>query len=184
MRNVQMKLVRSLVMVGVGAALVSTGGGCATMGTSATAMTPAEAEQVASEECVGVPAKEREQGLMAYRDSIAGTRVLKEDVQVGKAKFTHDRGVVISLRAQQGMSAPWIGRVAACHIALVAAAGGPANGAATDPLVVPGATVRVDEAFDGFVVSVRVPDDASASETLRRAQALMTGPSGPATAQR
>jgi hypothetical protein len=184
MRNGQMKVVRSLVMVGFGAALSSAGVGCATAGAGSAVMTPAEAEQVASEECVGVPAKEREEGLLAYRDSIAGTRPLKEDVQVGKVKFSHERGVVISLRARQGMSAPWLGRVSACHIALVAAAGGQASGAANDPLLVPGVTVRVEEAYDGFVVSVRVPDDAAATETLRRAQALLTGPSGPATAQK
>lgn len=177
-------LIRALVMVGFGAVLASTGFGCAMTEGSPAVMTPAEAEQVASEECVGVPATERDQGLLAYRDSIVGTRPLKEDVQIGKAKFTHDRGVLISLRAQPGMSAPWLGRVAACHIALVAAAGGPANGAANDPLLVPGATVRIEETYDGFVVSVRVPDDAAATETLRRAQALLTGPSGPATARR
>lgn len=183
MRTVRMSLVRSVMVVGFGAALASAGGGCATTGGGSAAMTPAEAEQVASEECVGVPAQEREQGLMAYRDSIAGTRVLTENVHVGKATFSHARGVVIALRAQPGMSAPWLGRVASCHIALTAAAGGPANGGPTDPLLVPGATVRVEDAFDGFVVSVRVPDDVSAAETLRRAQALLAGPSGPVTAE-
>ena len=49
-------------------------------------MTPGEAEQVVSEECVGVPTKERELGLLAYRDAIAGQRTLKEDVQSARPR--------------------------------------------------------------------------------------------------
>jgi hypothetical protein len=54
---------------------------------------------------------------------------------------------------------------------------------ANDPLLVPGATVRVEEAATGYLVSVRVPGDDAASEVMRRAQALLTGSSGPAFAQ-
>jgi hypothetical protein len=173
---------RSLVMVGFGAALASTGG-CATMSGGSAAMTPAEAEQVASEECSGVPQNERDMGLLAYRDSISGTRALVEKTHVGKSEVSRERGIVMFVRAKPGMSAPWLGRIASCHIALEAA-GGSGSAGNTDPQLVPGATVRVEEAFDGYVVSIRVPDDAASSEALRRAQAFLTGPSGPATAQR
>ena len=184
MRYLKVSLVRILVLTGIGA-LVSTTAGCASVAGSSTgtAMTPAQAAQVADNECSGIPAKERELGILAYRDAIGGARPLKETTQVGKVQFSHERGVVIAVRAQPGMSAPWLQRVATCHIALAAAGRGVTSPGAADPLLVPGATVRVEEADTGFIVSVRVPDDTSASEISRRTQALLTGPSGPATAE-
>jgi len=184
MRYVKTSFVKVLLMAGVGG-LVAYAGGCATVpgGSTGVAMTPAQAAQIADQECAGIPAKERELGIMAYRDSIGGVRPLKEKTHVGKWEYTHDRGVEIAVRAQPGMSAPWLERVATCHIALVTAGRAEANASAADPLLVAGATVRVDEADTGFVVSVRVPDDASDSEILRRTQALLSGPSGPATAE-
>jgi hypothetical protein len=146
-------------------------------------MTPAQAAEVAENSCGGVPAQERDLGIMAYRDAFAGVRALNESEQVGKMKLERNRGVVITLRAQPGMSAPWLGRVASCHMALAAAGREVSGTSGTDPLLVPGAAVRVDETTTGFAVSVRVPNGAAASETLRRAQALLAGPSGPATAE-
>lgn len=177
-------VVRVAMMTCVGAALASTMG-CATTagGSSAGAMSLAEAAQIADQDCPGIPAKERELGILAYRDAIGGTQPLKESSQVGKVKFFHDRGVVIFVRAQPGMTAPWLDRVASCHIALAAAGRGVSGAGANDPLLVPGATVRVEEAATGYLVSVRVPGDDAASEVMRRAQALLTGSSGPAFAQ-
>lgn len=184
MRDLRSNLVRLLVMTGLGGTLVSSASGCATTagGSSPTAMTPAQAAQLADEECIGIPAKERDLGLLAYRDAIGGARPLKERTRVGKMELTRDRGVVIAVRAQPGMTAPWLERVAMCHIAQTSA-GRSAIPIESDPLLVSGATVRVEEADTGFIVSVRVPDDATASEVSRRAQALLTGPSGPATAE-
>jgi hypothetical protein len=184
MRYVKTSFVKVALMTGIGA-LVTAAGGCATVpgGSTGAAMTPAQAAQVADQECAGIPAKERELGIMAYRDSIGGVRPLKEKTRVGKWEYSHDRGVEIAVRAQPGMSAPWLERVATCHIALATAGRSEATSNGTDPLLVPGATVRVDEADTGFIVSVRVPDDASDSEISRRTQALLSGPSGPATAE-
>lgn len=177
MRNVKMDLARFLVTTSIGAA--STVTGCATSG----AMTPAQARQVAGEECVGMPPKEREFGLLAYRDAIASVQTLKESEQIGKVKFIRDRGVMIALRAQPGMSAPWLGRVASCHMALAPSRGSVSSSSETDPLLVPGAAVRIEEAANGYLVSVRVPDGAAAEEALRRARGLLATQSGPATAQ-
>ncbi len=172
-----------LVVASLGGALLSATGGCATTATSPSAMTPAETAQVAERECAGVPTKERELGILAYRDVIGGAGTLKETSQVGKVQFSHDRGVDITVRAQPGMTAPWLERVASCHIAAAASGRGtPATGA-MDPLLVPGASVRVQETSMGYIVSVRVRDDASASEVSHRTQALLSGPSGPAMAQ-
>lgn len=181
----KLNLGKFLKMTGVGTTLVLALNGCATTagGASVASMTPGQAAQVADEDCVGVPAKERELGIMAYRDSFNGVQALNESEQVGKMKFAKNRGVVIALRAQPGMSAPWLGRVASCHMALAAAGRDVSSASGTDPLLVPGAAVRVDETATGFIVSVKVQNGDAASETLRRAQALLTGPSGPATAE-
>jgi hypothetical protein len=185
MRNLRSNLVKLLVMTGLGGALVSSASGCATTagGSSPTAMTPAQAAQRADEECIGIPAKERDLGIFAYRDAIGGARPLKESTHVGKVEFSRDRGVVIAVRAQPGMTAPWLERVAMCHIAQAGVGRGAANPVESDALLVAGATVRVEEADTGFIVSVRAPDDATASEVSRRVQALVTGPSGAATAE-
>ena len=181
MTHVRMTLVKMVATTGLGAAIMS-GSACATTAQPVSAMSPADAALVADQDCVGVPQKEREQGILAYRDAIAGTSTLKEAQQVGKVKFEHDRGVVIALRAQQGMSVPWLNRVASCHMALAAAGRGASVGN-DDPLLVKGASVTVEEAGTGFIVSIRVPNDEANSDVARRSYALMTGVAGPATAQ-
>src|SRR5664279_5366492 len=184
MRYVETSVVKVLLMAGVGA-LTAVAGGCATLpgGSTGAAMTPAQNAQFADQQCAGIPAKERELGILAYRDAIAGSRPLKEKTHVGKYETSHDRGVEIAVRAQPGMSAPWLERVATCHIALATAGRAAADLNATDPLLVAGATVRVEGAETGFIVSVRVPDEASVSEISRRTQGLLSGPSGPATVE-
>jgi hypothetical protein len=182
MERVTTNLVRLLVMTGVGAMLTSTG--CATTeGDSAGAISPARAAQLAEDDCSGIPAKEREQGILAYREAMSAAQPLKESQLVGKTKIFHTRGVVFAVRAEPGMTAPWLERVAACHIDLSTSGQLASNAGATDPLLVPGTTVRVEEAAMGYVVSVRVPNDDAASEVTRRAQAFLTGPTGPAMAQ-
>lgn len=181
MERVTTNLVKVLVMTGVGALLTSTG--CATTGGDSSAgMSPARAAQLAEDDCSGIPAKERELGILAYRDAMSASQPLKESEQVGKTKIYRNRGVVFGVRAQPGMTAPWLERIASCHIEL-AAAGRLATTGATDPLLVPGTTVRVEEAGTGYLISVRVPNDDSASEVTRRMQAFSTGPTGPAMAQ-
>jgi hypothetical protein len=146
-------------------------------------MSPTQAAQLAENDCSGVPAKERELGILAYRESIGAAQPLKESEQVGKTKIFHTRGVVFGVRAQPGMTGPWLERVASCHIELAAAGQLASNTASADPLLVPGTTVRVEEAGTGYLVSVRAPNADAASEVTRRTQALLTGPSGPAMAQ-
>lgn len=184
MRNVKSNLVRYLVTAGMGGALLSGVGGCATTTGGPSAMSPVQAAQIADHECLGIPAKARDLGILAYRDAIGGVETLKETEQVGKVKFSRNRGVDIAVRAQPGMTAPWLERVASCHIAAAASGRGASSSSGMDPLLVPGATIRVQEASSGYIVSVRVPDDVSASEVSHRTQALLTGSSDPAMAQK
>jgi len=177
----------SAVMIGaaVAAAMMAIAG-CATESGTAPGeqVTAAAAPELARDDCAGVPARERRLGLLAYRDAVGGTRSLKESTHVGKAEVSHARGVAIAVRAQPGMSAPWLTRVAACHIAFASAQPPPSNGDdANDPLLVPGATVRVEEAGTTYIVSIHVPDDETAIEVARRTQMLLMSPPGSAAAE-
>jgi hypothetical protein len=175
----------SMRMIGVALGVLLGGSGCATeAGNNAfsQALTPVQYAQISDDQCNGVPANERELGVFAYREAIANAQPLKEEYSVGKTKLTRDRGVQIAIRAQPAMTAPWLERVATCHVALVRS--GQLAAAAGDPQLVPGATVHVEAAYTGYIVSVRVPDDASAAEVMRRATVALTGPTGPATAER
>ncbi len=120
-------------------------------------------------------------GLFAYRDSIATTRPYKEEYQVGKTKLTHDRGVELAIRAQPSMTAPWLERVATCHMALARSNAIPVD--AGDPQLVPGATVHVEETYTGFVASIRVPDAEAAAEVERRTAVAMRATPGRLTAE-
>ena len=93
-------------MVGVGVLLSLNG--CATEagGGFGSSLTPARYTQLSEDQCAGVPADERELGVLAYRGEIAGAQRLKEEYAVGKMKLTRDRGVRIGLRAEPGMSGP------------------------------------------------------------------------------
>lgn len=148
---------------------------CATDGTASSfnpSPTAQEYARIADAQCTGLPAKEQQMGLFAYRDSIAATRPYKEEYQVGKTRLTHDRGVELAIRAQRSMTAPWLERVATCHIALERSKAIPEN--AGDPQIVPGATVHVEETYTGFIASIRVPDAEAAAEVERRTAVAMT----------
>jgi hypothetical protein len=175
---------RSVGLVGAGFAALLAANGCATEAPSAfnPSLTPVQYAQISQDQCTGVPAKERELGVLAYRDAVANVQPLKEEYTVGKTKLTHDRGVKIAIRAQPSMTAPWLERVAICHVALVRAGQIAAN--AGDPQVVPGASIDVEAAYTGYIVSVRVPDADGAAEVMRRATVALTGGTAPATAER
>jgi hypothetical protein len=183
--NVDNKIARlSVGLVGAGIAALLAANGCATEtgGAFSPSLTPAQYAQISADQCTGVPAKERELGVLAYRDAISNAQPLKEDFAVGKAKFTHDRGVQIAVRAEPAISAPWLERIAMCHVALVRS--GELAPTADDPQVVAGANIHVAEAYTGYVISVRVPDDAAAAEVMRRTTIALSGPTVPATAER
>ena len=159
--------------------------GCATdnaAGPLSASLSPPEYARVAEAQCTGLPTKEQQLGVLAYRDSIASTQALKEEYSVGKMKFTHDRGVQLAIRAQPSMSVPWLERVATCHMALARSNALAASDG--DPQLVTGATVGVEETFTGYIVSIHAPDAGSAAEVMRRTTIAMTALSGPTTAER
>jgi len=184
MKTFEPQFSRVLGWSGAGLVALLAATGCATeagRGLSAS-LTPDQYAQISMEQCAGVPTKEQELGVMAYRDAVANAQPLKETYQVGKTKFEHARGVQIAVRAQPNITGPWLARVATCHIAL--ARSGRITPSENDPLMVAGATVQVDEAYTGYVVSVHVTDDASAAELMRRTTVALAAGSGAATAER
>jgi hypothetical protein len=163
------------------AALLATGCATESNGVLTASMTPEQYAQISEEQCTGVPAKEQEQGILAYRDAIAGAQPLKDPYQVGKMKLTRDAGVQIGVRAQPNLTAPWLQRVATCHMAL--ARSGRLTPSSSDPFAVAGATVHVEEAYTGYVVQLHVTDVDAAKEVMSRTSVALTTPNGPATAE-
>ena len=74
------------------------------------------------------------------------------------------------LRAEPGMTAEWLQRVAECHMNTVSQTN--AWDLSSSPLDVKGALISVQSAGDGFTVDITSADVKVAREILRRAQAL------------
>jgi hypothetical protein len=164
----------SKAAMAIGVVAATGGAGCAT---TPTPLAAAVGGEDASHACQGVPAKERELGLMSYRDAIGGTAPLVERKVVGKAVMVpQEIGVQIAVRAQPGLTAPWLERVAACHAALAASGQLEARDAKDDPLAVPGVSVTVEEGRTGFIVSVRAPNVTAAADVNSRAIAMAGSP--------
>jgi hypothetical protein len=131
-------------------------------------------------QCKAVGSKERELGLLAYRDLIESTQPVREEKTMGKAKVFYDRGVQINLASQPGLSAPWLARVVGCHMALGQAGQLGASNAQVDPLLVPGASAYVTESYTGYVISISARDADGSAEMARRVSALLEGGAGAA----
>jgi hypothetical protein len=171
------------VSLTVGLVLAGAGAGCATTST-APALAAALGGEDTEHACAGVPAKERDLGLLTYRDAIGGTAPWHERVRISKGvEVDQEVGVRIAVRAQPGLTAPWLARVATCHASLAAANQIEAADAKNDPLRVPGVAVSVDEAATGFIVSVRAPNAIDAADVKARSVAMANGQSLPPTAQ-
>ena len=137
---------------------------------------------IADDICVGVPAKEREMGLLAFRYNIMSVTPLNATRFAGKAKYSQMEGVAIKLRATPGISVPWLERVNGCHVALVASGRLPGNVGPSDPFILPGTTVEASEVYAGFVLSLRGQNYDAAREILQRSYALISPPGGVKTA--
>ena len=136
------------------------------------------AESVADDVCTGVPAKERNQGLLALREDIVSVAPLNEFRFAGKAKYSQTEGVVIKLRATPGTSAPWLERVNRCHVAMAGSGRLAGNNAAADPFILPGTTVRVSESYAGYVVTVTATNSADVQEIQQRFYAVISALGG------
>lgn len=159
--------------------------GCATAPATPDPLAAVQGTEDVSHLCAGIPTKERELGLLSYRDAISGIAALRSPAKPGKTLMVGEYvGVQIGLRAQPGLTAPWLERVASCHAALAASSQLKSPDATNDPLLVPGVEVSVQEAHAGFVISIRGTDPSTMDDLTRRAMAMSAMPDRPATAQR
>jgi hypothetical protein len=137
---------------------------------------------IADNICTGVPARERELGLLAFRDNIVSVAPLNEFHYAGKAKYLRTEGAVIKLRATPGISVPWLERVNGCHIAMMGSGRLAGSEAALDPFILKGTTVAAAEVYAGYVLSVRGASVEAVQEILQRSYALVSTPGGTKTA--
>jgi hypothetical protein len=137
---------------------------------------------IADDICTGVPARERELGLLAFRDNIVSVTPLNEFHYAGKAKYLRTEGAVIKLRATPGISVPWLERVNGCHIAMMGAGRLAGNEAAKDPFTLQGSSVAASEVYAAYVLSVRGTSVEAVQEILQRSYALVSAPGGTKTA--
>jgi len=144
--------------------------------------TAAQYAAVADDLCTGVQAREREMGLLAFRDNIVSVAPLNEFHFAGKAKYMRTEGAVIKLRATPGISVPWLERVNGCHIAMMGSGRLVGNEAEKDPFILAGTTVGATEVFAGYVLSVKGASVEAVQEILQRSYALVSTPGGTKTA--
>jgi hypothetical protein len=121
--------------------------------------------------CVGVPEVDSSGARLTDPQFVRAVQEIKPAAPVSEAETVVPRGGArILLRAQPGMTAEWLQRIAECHMAKVAASS-PAT-LSTSPLDVKGALVSVQSSGDGFAVDITSPDVKVARDILNRARAM------------
>jgi hypothetical protein len=148
-----------MVMVGLGLAMTLAG--------VAAAQAPAKDTMG----CVGVPEVAINGAPLTNPDDVRAIQEIKPDSPVSETQTIIPRGGArILLRAQPGMTAEWLQRIADCHMGKVAVAS--PTTLTTSPLDVKGALVSVQSTGSGFAVDITSPDIKVAKEILTRARAI------------
>jgi hypothetical protein len=124
--------------------------------------------------CTGIAEQDRDMSPFEHAEDIASVEPLMEDVRSGPkgSVTTRTTGVVVTFRAVPGLTAEWLQRLIDCHLARNAARGHVAEEMPNCPLVPKGVTARVESTGDGFAVSIRGGDDATAREIAARSERL------------
>ena len=155
-----MRRLETLGMVGLGLAMTFAGAAVAQA-----------AQKVDTMACVGVPEIEINGSPLTNPDDVRAVQEIKPDQPVSETETVVPRGGArILLRAQPGMTAEWLQRIAECHMARVAVST-PAT-LTTSPLDVKGALVSVQSTGNGFSVDITSPDVKISREILTRARAI------------
>jgi hypothetical protein len=124
--------------------------------------------------CVGVPEIQANGSPLYFADDIRAIQEIRPDAPVSETETVVPRGGArILLRAQPGMTAEWLQRIAQCHMAKVSVSA-PVT-LTTSPLDVKGALVSVQSMGDGFAVDITSTDFKVSKEILRRSRALKPG---------
>jgi hypothetical protein len=121
-------------------------------------------------QCAGVPDVESNGSPLMNPQDIRAVQELRPASPVSETETVVPRGGArILLRAQPGMTAEWLQRIAECHMARIAVAN-PAT-LTLSPLDVKGALVSVQSTGDGFSIDITSPDLKVARVILSRAYA-------------
>lgn len=131
--------------------------------------------------CRDVPEAEATATALTNPRDIRAVEEVKPETPASETERPPQRwGARILLRAQEGVTAEWLQRVAECHLSQLATSTRTAD--QRSPLDVRGAAVVVQSTGDGFSVEVTSPDMNGGREILARARALAPrGPAGRAT---
>jgi hypothetical protein len=121
--------------------------------------------------CVGVPEIEASGSPLVNPTDVRAVQEIKPDAPVSETETVVPRGGArILLRAQPGMTAEWLQRIADCHMAKVAVTSPLALTAS--PLDVKGAVVSVQSTGNAFAVDITSPDVKVSKEILTRSLAM------------
>jgi hypothetical protein len=123
--------------------------------------------------CVGLSDGDRDMSPFDHREDIRDVQPAYLHNVSGKGGPADQlTGAVVTFRAVPGMTPEWLERVVECHIARNNALGNNLPEMPNCPLVPKGVSATVRSAGDGFAVRIEAQDATTASEVLRRAQAL------------
>jgi hypothetical protein len=123
--------------------------------------------------CVGFDADDRDISPFEHIEDIASVTPLKVS-SGGKGPTEQTVGAVVTFRAVPSMTAEWLQRVVDCHLARNASLGHVVPEMPNCPLVPKGVTATTTSTGNGFAVSIRSSDPATAKEILVRAQRLVS----------
>ncbi len=117
--------------------------------------------------CAGLSEDEVAQPLFGGRLDVVRSRALR--TSGAKAVEPRKLGVELFVRAEPGLTARYLERLATCHVARYEASLASSH---VDPLAVSGVEVRVRESGTGFVVQIASERRSTANAVLERATAL------------
>ncbi|MEO8905578.1 MAG: hypothetical protein ABI627_29005 [Polyangiaceae bacterium] len=147
---------------------------------ASTALTQAETRA-----CVDVSEADRDSSPFSHREDITSVTPLEEKVVTGKNSREKLVGATTVFRATPGMTAEWLQRVVDCHVARAASVGHAMPEMDYCPLALNNIeSAKVGSAGDGFSITVRSEDPATAEAILKRSQGLSSAKSASAAEAR
>ncbi len=138
--------------------------------TSSASATPgggASARERVERLCGGISGAERARPLFGDRLAVVSSRALRAGG--GRPLEPRALGAEVLVRAEPGLTARYVHRMAACQVALYSASLATSG---DDPLAVEGAEVQVRESGPGFVIRISADRRSAAREIVDRAMAL------------
>lgn len=118
--------------------------------------------------CVGIREIDRDMSPFEHSDDIASVEPFTE-INTASIPLRRTTGAVVTFRALPGMTAEWLQRVIDCHLARNASLGHDVPEMPNCPLVPRDVEAHVASTGNGFAVTIRSDDEASAREVLARA---------------